>query len=229
MRGGRVAYLISHLYPCITPPPLLFFEAGFCTKARSSIMTPWLRGTSSTPPHYLAHVWQDGCLCCQENGRELWTADWQRGESRSRRKCKLLLLTHLTQHLQLPHLPCLPACADLWKEVVVVVVVVGGQFWHHVALFWQVFATAAHCPLTLKAKTQSAMKWWDMISRTSDNLGKVTKKADKRDKHQYVEKLLKLCILQESHDEFDSKVFTLLTSRQGGGQIYIYVMIVIKM
>lgn len=33
---------------------------------------------------------------------ELWTADWQRRGSCSRRKCKLLLLTRLTQHLQPP-------------------------------------------------------------------------------------------------------------------------------
>lgn len=47
---------------------------------------------------------KDGRLCCRESGRELWTADWQRRGRVSRRKCKLLLLRRLTQHLQLRHM-----------------------------------------------------------------------------------------------------------------------------
>lgn len=108
------------LYPIALPPLFCFLKRGHhSTKARSSIMTPWLWRTSSTPLRYLVPAWQDGWLCCQESGRELWTADWQRLGSRSRRKCKLLFLTHLTQHLQTPshthtpHLTLYPVLSGL--------------------------------------------------------------------------------------------------------------------
>lgn len=53
--------------------------------------------------HHPGPAQQDGRLCFQGSGRQLWTADWQRRGSCSRHKCKLLLLTRLTQRLQLHH------------------------------------------------------------------------------------------------------------------------------
>ena len=105
------------------------FDASAVPRLYPFIMTYWLGRTSSTCFCYLLCVTR-WFFVALRGKRRLWAAARLHGGRRSKHKCKLLLLTHLTWHLQ--STPFREAFSWSAKE-----------FWHHVALFWPVCATAS--------------------------------------------------------------------------------------